>query len=195
MKANKKKKRNKPACIPEFCDVNMPHIYNLGLALYGGKVGRRQDVIKLYDRITDWREQLPERLVRLRESGYDEATLKRFSANEEARIAWCIYMEEAMMRNDAEFFETLAALIRHKLGGKQKAHPAEYQVWSEFLRLLRANERLSEDGKHTVAPYPTKGTIRAAVEKQRSLVTNWPRIWKRLKLEWLPVEKCGPRKR
>lgn len=195
MKPKKKPRTKKPVSVPDFCDVNMPHIFNLALAQYGGKVGRRQDVIKLYDRMTDWRKQMPANLTKLREAGYDEATLADFEASEKTRAAWCVYIEDAMMRDDAEFFETIGALIKHKLGGKQKVHPAEHQVWGTFIRLLRANERPSEDGKHIVAEYPTKGKIRAAVEAIGSLVTNWPRIWKRLKLEWLPEEKSGPRRR
>jgi|688.fasta_scaffold35355_10 hypothetical protein len=189
------KKRDKPSNIPDYCDVGMPLPFNLDLALYGEKVGRRRDAIKFYDGVKNWREQLPSNLKKLREAGFDEETLARFSANEKSRIAWCIYIEDAMMRDDADFFGAIAALIKHKQEGKPKAHAPEFQVWNEFLRLLRANERPSKDGKRIVAEYPSKGRIRAAVEKMGSLVTNWPRMWKRLKLEWLPTEKSGPRKR
>ena len=190
MKPNKPKSRNKPQNLPEFCGVNMPLVYKLALARFGAKVGRRQDVIKLYDNITRWREQLPVHLEKLRRSGYSEAQLESFSANKEARASWCLYMEDAMVRADAEFFETLAALV--KLKNEPSAHPNEERVWAVFIELLRANEKPSEDGKDTVANYPTKGQIRRAYEARRyAEIASWPRMWRRLKLDWLPEEKGG----
>ena len=190
MKPKKKKqKRNKPGIVPEFCELNSPHEWNEGLAEYGDKLGRRQDVIKLYHQITEWRKQLPATLDTLRKAGCDASKLPSVEANASARIAWCKMFEDAIVKPDADFFEEMAALIRHKSEGTPKKHPGEFEAWREFTRLLQASVRLSKNGEPESYAPPTKGQIKAAVKKNGIQVTSWPRIFKRLKLEWLPKEK------
>lgn len=190
MKAVKKKKRNKPAIVPEFCEPNSPHEYNAGLAEYGGKIGRRQDVIKLHQRITAWRAQLPAMLETLRNAGFDVAMQAGAETNANARIAWCKMFEDAIVESDADFFDAMAALIRHKAAGETK-HRGEAEAWREYVRFLHGSVQYSGDGKPLTCATPTKGQIKAAVKKTGIEVTSWPRIFKRLKLEWLPEDKRG----
>lgn len=195
----KNQKRNKPSEIPPFFPANSPHEKNLLLAEYGKKVGRRENVIALYQRIAEWRTQLPASLKSSLERGADADAIERLAANTSARVAWCQYFEDAIEKNDSEFFETIAALIKHKMAGKPKKHPVEYYASREYVRLVQESARRETDGRLTAAP-PTKGQLKAAVEKALGKGNQggikWPsRLWTRLHLDWLPEEKSGrPRK-
>ena len=187
--------RNKPAEIPEFFPANSPHEKNLLLAEYGAKVGRRETVIALYQRIAEWRAKVPASIKSLLEGGADADTIERFVANTSARVAWCQYFEDAIEKDDSEFFETIAALIKHKIDGKPKRHPIEFHASREYVRLVQESVRLSADGKETAAP-PTKGQLKKAVEKalgegNQGGIKWSSRLWKRLHLDWLPEEKSG----
>jgi len=68
MRAQRQPRKPKPASLPDFIRTTSDARYsvNLRLAEYGNKIAVRQDAILFVERLTLWREQLPESLEALR---------------------------------------------------------------------------------------------------------------------------------
>lgn len=195
-KPTKVKKRKKPPTLPEFVPTihDAEFLKNLRLAKYGRKIGQRGDALDLFESIADWRKRLPRLLTT---PGYTAAQIKESATNATKRVEWCERVEEAIERGDAEFFDTIAAAIRHEKQSSAHAHHIEFHTWNEAFRLLRATLRPAPNGKGFIEDWPTKGELKRAVEAKGVKVSKeqFSRVLRRLHLYQIPVNKSGPKKK
>lgn len=195
----KKPPTQKPPTLPVFIattqDAEFP--INVRLAKYGRKIGPRPDVIRLFESINLWREGLPASLAALKKGGFSDEEIERSRTNAAQRTYWSEHFENAIVDGDAEFFDTLAALIRQKKSGSGYAHLAEFHTWNEAFRLLWATGRCAPKGKDYVWDWPTKGQVKRAVEAKGVQISKeqFARVLRRLHLHWLPKDKSGPKQR
>lgn len=192
--AKKKKAPTLPVFIATRQDAQFP--INWRLAKYGRKIGSRPDVIQLFERINLWREGLPASLAALKKGGFSDEEIEHSRTNAAQRVGWSEHFEKAIVDGDAEFFDTIAALIRQKKSGDY-AHPAHFHTWAETFRLLWATKRRTPNGKGYVEDWPTKGQVKRAVEAKGVTISkeHFASVLRRLHLHWLPTDKSGPKRR
>ncbi len=172
--------------MPDFWKADgTPPRANRRLATYGRCADARPVAVNLVEIIREWQSTAPAQIAALRTTGSadDGRMADALERNAAARVAWCKAFEDAIAVNDAEFFETVATVLRQKANGGN-AHHTEAVVWGEFQKLCNSLHRL-----------PTKKEVRGAVGKRHVTVTNWDRVFKHLDLQNLPKDKGGaPRK-